>query len=252
MLNARVESDREMPESQGKHTILFLPGLLNDGRLFSAQMEALRAKGHICQPITLDFADTIMGLAQGVLEQAPETFSLVALSMGGYAALEVMRQLQAKGELGRVQKLALLNTSAREDSDEQRQHRAALIKLSQMGKFKGVTPRLMPQLLAPQGLANPAITDLITAMAADIGQAGFVRQQMAILSRPDSRHFLSQLQMPALVIGGQHDKLTPPIIVGEIALGIPHAELHVLPDCGHLSPLEQAPTVTELLTRFFG
>jgi len=171
--------------------------------------------------------------------------------MGGYVAFETLRRLQAKGELHRVKKLALLNTSARADTPEQRRHREGLIKVSQMGRFKGVTPRLLPQLLAPRSLEDPAITGLIIDMAATVGQEGFVRQQQAILSRPSSLELLQSLTMPTLVIGGEYDKLSTPDKVVEMAQLIPGAQLHMLKDCGHVSPLEQPAIVTGLLADFF-
>lgn len=207
-----------------KHTIIFLPGLLCDERLFAAQTAKLAEKAD-CRVVTLDFAGTVGELAAGVLAQAPDRFSLAALSMGGYVAFEVIRQLAAKGEGERLQKLVLMNTSARADTEDQRKTRHGLIKLSKMGKFKGVTPRLMPNLLSADALQNPAITGTITAMAEAIGQAGFVRQQEAILSRPNSRDLLPQIKVPTMVIGGTEDKLTPPPVVSEIASGIAGAEL---------------------------
>lgn len=241
------------PVTVSDTTIIFLPGLLNDARLFGDVIAALPL-GASYSAGAVDFSSEISGLAAGILAKAEvagaSSLVLVALSMGGYVAFEIIRQLKARGEEHRLQRLVLLNTSARADSEAQRERRQGLIKLSQMGKFKGVTPRLMPQLLGPEALKNEAITDLITDMAISIGQAGFVRQQEAILSRPDSRELLPRIGVPALVIGGSLDQLTPPEVVREIAAGIPNSQLHMIEGVGHLSPLEASEEVTPLLTRF--
>ena len=236
--------------SQAKPTILWLPGLLNDGRLFAGQIAALREKGIASAAVTVDFASTISALAAGVLARAPARFSLAALSMGGYVAFEVIRQLQALGEAGRLERLILMNTQARPDSGEVRENREALIKLAALGRFKGVTPRLLPRLLGAEAMNSQAITALIMAMAEGMGRDGFVNQQRAILSRPDSRDLLPTITVPTLLIGGTEDRLTPPEVMEEMAALLPHAELHILPGCGHLSPLETGEAVTRLLVSF--
>ncbi len=257
MLNAQAEGDTRMPQSQEKQTILFLPGVLNDARLYDAQIAALTAQGHDCRAFAVDYAETMEGLAQGALERAglldgDGPFSIVAMSMGGYVAFEIIRQLQARGQMERVQRLALLNTSARPDTPVQRENRERMMRLSQTGTFRGVTPRLLPQLLAPASLENAFVTGTIMAMAESVGQAGFVRQQQAILSRADYRPLLPQLAIPALVVGGVYDKLSTPEVVMEIARGIPNTQFHLLDNCGHVSPLEQADVVMGLLLGLFG
>jgi pimeloyl-ACP methyl ester carboxylesterase len=74
-----------------------------------------------------------------------------------------------------------------------------------------------------------------------------LRQQSAILGRPDSRAELPGLRLPTLVAVGEGDVLTPPELAEEIAAGIPGARLHRIPGCGHLPPLEAPALVTALL-----
>ncbi len=242
------------PPSQTKaplgDAVIFLPGLLNDGRLFSSQMNALADKGIQTQAITVDFDSTITGLAAGILARAPETFTLAALSMGGYVAFEVIRRLQIRGEQGRLQKLILMNTQARPDDDKTRANREALIKLAAIGRFKGVTPRLLPRLLGAEAMNRQDITSLIMTMAEEMGRDSFINQQRAILSRPDSRILLPQITAPTLLIGGTEDRLTPPPVMEEIATALPNAQLHILDGTGHLSAIEKADAVTGLVTEF--
>jgi len=77
-----------------------------------------------------------------------------------------------------------------------------------------------------------------------------VREERAIMARPDSRPGLDGISCPTLVLVGDSDQLTPPDCAEEIAAGIPGARLTVLPDCGHLSTLEQPDRVTQLLVEF--
>lgn len=225
--------------------VLFLPGLLCDGRLFQPQIAAVEAAGGtaLVGPTTQD--DSMVAIARRVLAMAPPRFALAGLSMGGYVALEVLRQAGH-----RVAGVALLDTQARPDDAETLRRRAALIDISKRGQFKGVTPRLLPMLIHKDRLQDAALTGLIMAMAEEVGQPAFVRQQTAIMGRVDSRPDLPGLRLPTLIVTGAEDEITPPDRAAEMASAIPGAQLHILPHCGHLATLEKPQESTELLMRF--
>src|SRR3546814_9325546 len=117
-------------------------------------------------------------MAQRLLNAAPRRFALAGLSMGGYAAFEVVRQAPE-----RVVRLALLDTSARPDDAAKRQRRLDLIQLAEKGRFKGVTPRLLPQFIHPDRLDDAALAEAVTAMAERVGKETFLRQQQAKIGR---------------------------------------------------------------------
>lgn len=227
--------------------VVFIPGLLSDATLFDAQNAALAAAGVPTMAFAATGADNIVAIAAGILAHAPEKFILAGLSMGGYVCMEIMRQAPA-----RVSKLILMNTSARADSPEQLEKRAALIQLAQIGRFKGVTPRLLPLLINEKHLQNTVMTKIIFDMAERMGRDNFVQQQTAIMGRADSRPSLSAIKVPTLIIGGVDDKIAPPDLSREMAALIPGAALHVLDDCGHLSALEQPEQVNALIKKFIG
>jgi len=79
-----------------------------------------------------------------------------------------------------------------------------------------------------------------------------VRQQTAIMHRPDSGPGLHAIRCPTLVVVGDQDALTPPDRAAEIVAAVPHAREVVVPDCGHLSTLEQPDAVTRALIEFLG
>ena len=226
--------------------VVFIPGLLSDGALFAAQVAALQARGHACTVIVPDFADNMLNLGAGVIERIPhERFALAGLSMGGYVVFEVLRQAPE-----RVAKVVLMNTQAKPDTDEHKNRRRALVEMSRTGRFKGVTPRLLPHLISASHLDNTAMTDVIFDMAERVGRQVFERQQLAIMNRQDSRPLLRSITQSALVIGGVDDKISPPDVVTEMAGAMPNATLHILSDCGHLSPLEQPDMVSNLILEF--
>jgi pimeloyl-ACP methyl ester carboxylesterase len=174
-----------------------------------------------------------------------DRFALAGLSMGGYVAFEVMRRAPEQ-----VLRLALLDTSARADTPDQTARRRGLIELAQKGRFLGVTPRLLPQLLHPDHAHNHAIANTVVQMARSVGREGFKAQQRAIMGRPDSRPDLGRIGCPTLVLGGREDAVTPPEVLMEIAAGIPRARLALIEHCGHLSPLEQPVAVTTAMAEW--
>ncbi|MFE0753569.1 alpha/beta fold hydrolase [Inquilinus sp. NPDC058860] len=226
--------------------ILFLPGLLCDADLWAAQLNSFSVERPVAVA-SLAGADSVVGLAEAALAAAPPRFALAGLSMGGYVALEIMRRAPE-----RVAGLALIDTSARPDTEEQSRRRRALIALARTGRFKGVTPRLLPLLLHPARLEDPVLTGRVMAMAARIGRDAFLRQQIAILGRPDSRPDLPRIGCPAVVVCGRQDELTPLPVSEEMASLIPGADLVVVEDSGHLSTMEQPEAVNAALARWLG
>jgi pimeloyl-ACP methyl ester carboxylesterase len=221
--------------------LLLLPGLLCDARLWRDQIEAL---SDIAVPTVADLSqdDTIERMAERAVAPMPERFAVAGLSMGGYVAFAILRLVPE-----RVTAVCLLDTSARPDTPEQARRRRGLIALARRGRFRGVTPRLLPQLLHPARLSDETLTAEVMAMAERIGQDAFLRQQSAILKRPDSRPDLSYIRVPALVGVGEADALTPPDCAAEIAAGIVGAELRLIAGCGHLPSIERPEVVSGLM-----
>jgi pimeloyl-ACP methyl ester carboxylesterase len=224
-----------------KPTLLILPGLLEDADAFSPQIEALREALNIIVA-DLTRAETIADLARHALQQAPAgPFSLAGHSMGGYVALEVMRQAP-----DRVARLALLNTHARPDSPEATENRRRLMALAQKD-FPAVVQSLVPKLVTEEHLMDLDITGTIGEMALGIGKDAFIRQEKAIIARIDSRAHLPRIQCKTLVLAARKDALMPVELLEELAGGIPGARLAIVEDSGHMACLEQPVEVTELL-----
>jgi pimeloyl-ACP methyl ester carboxylesterase len=221
--------------------LVFLPGLLCDAALWRHQVETL---ADIIKPWVADLTqdDTIGAMAERVLDQAPRTFCLAGLSMGGYVAQEILRKAPE-----RVERLALIDTNARADTEAQVATRKELIRLSEMGKFKGVTPRLLPNLIHPSRLKDPAVADVVLQMAERVGQEAFSRQQRAIMGRVDGRGDLQAVRAPTVVLCGRQDAISPLAWHQEMAEALPNAKLVVVEDCGHLAPLERPYTTSAVL-----
>ena len=222
--------------------LVLVPGLLCDALLWRSQVEALGGDFK-CWVADHTRSETMAGVAADVLRDAPfERFALAGLSMGGYIALEIMRQAAH-----RVDRLALLDTSARADTPEQTEKRRGLIALAMRGRFIGVTQGLLPLFIHRSRLSDEKLVDTVKEMARNIGRDAFVRQEEAIMSRSDSVAFLPTIACPTLVLCGRQDAVAPLERHEEMASGIPGAHLEVIEECGHLSTLERPAEVSAAL-----
>jgi len=223
---------------------LLIPGLLCTPRLYAEQMPALWRFG----PVTVanhTYDDSMSGIARRILSLAPPKFALIGLSMGGYVAFEILRQAP-----DRVAKLALLDTTARPDAPEQTEQRKRQVEMARHGRFDGIAQLLFPRFVSAARHGDRALQDVVRAMAEDTGAEAFVRQQTAIMNRADSRPGLGAIACPTLVVVGADDALTPPDRAAEMVAAIAGARQRVVPECGHLSTLEQPETVTQALVAF--
>lgn len=224
--------------------IVLIPGLLCSPRLYAEQIPELWRLG----PVTLaqhTRDDSMAAIARRILASAPERFALAGLSMGGYVCFEILRQAPQ-----RVARLVLLDTSARADTPEQSALRRAQIESARGGELATVADVLFPRLVHARRWGDESLRRLWRAMVQDVGAEGFIRQQTAIIGRPDSRPGLATVRCPTLVIVGDGDVATPPERSEEIANGIPGARLAIIRDSGHLSTLEQPLAVTKAMVEF--
>jgi pimeloyl-ACP methyl ester carboxylesterase len=199
--------------------LVLVPGLLCSARLYAPQIAALWPYGQVT------IADhrrdsTVDAIAARILSDAPPRFALAGLSMGGYIALAMTRLAPE-----RVAKLALLDTSARADLPEQTAAREKVMAMAQAGKLAEVVDTLIPRFLHQARHGDETLKRIVREMAADTGVDAFVRQERAILSRPDSRPLLASIRCPTLVLVGEGDELTPPELAKEIAAGVTNAAL---------------------------
>jgi pimeloyl-ACP methyl ester carboxylesterase len=221
--------------------VVLIPGLLTSARLFAGQLPALWRYGPVMVADNTQSED-IGEVAAQVLAAAPPRFALAGLSMGGYIALEIMRQAP-----GRVARLALLDTSARPDAPEASRRRLAQIAKAEAGRFAEIPDEQWPLMAGPAAREDAALRETFQLMCEETGPAAFARQQRAIISRPDSRPHLAAIDCPTLVLVGDGDVLTPPDLAAEMAAAIPGARHVVIPGSGHLSTLEQPALVTSAL-----
>jgi len=224
--------------------LVLLPGLLNTRRVFEAQIADLADLAEATVPELWHY-DSIGAMAEAALKVAPERFALGGFSMGGYVAFEILRRAPQ-----RVERLALMDTQATPDAPEATARRRGFIEQTKLGRFHGVQPSLLPQIVHRDRVNDPSVVQPILEMAGEIGADGFCREQMAIIARHDSRPLLVGIKVPTLVLVGRQDMATPLARAQEMAADISHSQLVVLENCGHMAPLEKPAEVSAALRRW--
>jgi pimeloyl-ACP methyl ester carboxylesterase len=225
------------------HRVILLPGLASDAALWRDQIPALQTAGHAVHVTdTHARAATLTGMALTLLAEHDGPLVLAGTSMGGIVALEVFRQAPQ-----RVAALALLGSSARPDTPQMIRLRSDAVALFERGRTDEVLRANIPFAFHPSRQRDEALLQAYFEMIARAGAAQLMRQNRALMARPDSRPLLRRLRCPLLVACGDTDALTPPECSREIAAAVPHARLEILADCGHLLTWEQPARVNALL-----
>lgn len=222
-------------------TILFVPGLSCTGEVFAPQIAALSATWP-CAVADHSAGATIPAIAAGVLARAPDRFALAGFSLGGYIAFEMFRQAP-----DRITRLAFLDTQATPESDAARERRLELLAMVQDGRFIEAEQAHWPDVVHPSRYGDVALRDIKIRMAQDLGPDLWRRHIVAIMGRADSRPTLAAIKVPTLVLVGDADRLTPPERAREMVAGIVDARLVVVPECGHMAPIERPDAVNGAL-----
>lgn len=208
--------------------LVLLPAMGCDGQLWARQIVDL---ADITHPELGDLSvdATLAGMAARVLAHAPPRFAVAGVSLGGYVALEMVRQAP-----DRIDRVALFGTRA--------------------------TMQTRPRTVGEQGMlataphADPMLTSIISgpvqAMAERVGAAVFERQQRALLARPDIEPAIAAVHVPTLVAVGDRDRICLPADARALADRISHSKFYELRQCGHLAPLERPGEVTMLLRQW--
>lgn len=229
--------------------LLLIPGMFNTRAIWDPVAAALRSGG---TPLDIRVADVLT--QDSIAAMAADAWQLVAdlppgtplvvcgFSMGGYVALELLAAHQE-----RVHGLAMVDSAATVESEQSLVVREKTIAALERN-FERTVEGIIPFSLHPDSLADTALVDGMRRMMHSVGAQAAIRQTRAIMVRRDHRPMLAQLRIPALVVCGREDKVTPPAASEELHRLLPHAPLVWIEQAGHQTPLEQAPAVaTHLL-----
>lgn len=257
-LGVAVEGAELAVEVRGEGPpILFIHGFPFDRALWQHQLAALRKWKRIAPDLRGAGGSTAPADGYSMARYADDLVAVLdavgardavvcGLSMGGYILFELLRR-----HADRVKAVILAATRAEADSEEAKRGRDELAVVAERNGQDAVAERLLPRLLAAATrAAQPELVDDVRAMIRRVPVPGIVGALRAMRDRPDSTGTLGAVRVPALVLVGSEDQITPPPVVQAMAAAIPGARLAVIPAAGHLAPLEQPLATSRALADF--
>ena len=221
--------------------LVLIPGMMCDARMWG-NIPAALAPRRIYHALPMR-GESMSDMAAAILLEAPRHFALAGLSMGGIVAMEIVRQAP-----DRVERLALLDTNPLAEAPKVQARRAPQIARAMAGGLEAV----IRDEMKPNYLADPDDTvtlDLCMDMARALGPEVFQSQSLALRDRPDQCGTLASFTGPALVLMGEQDSPCPRDRHELMHRLMPQSTFVIVPDAGHLPPLEQpAATINALKT----
>ncbi|MGH7591184.1 MAG: alpha/beta fold hydrolase [Gemmatimonadales bacterium] len=168
-------------------------------------------------------------------------------SMGGYIGFEFARRFR-----DRLRALILVDTRAEADSADARRAREAAMVVARDQGPDAIAEQMLPSMLAANAAQlMPQVADRVRRIMGSAPVSGILGALGAMRDRPDSTPLLPALAgVPSLVIVGDQDELTPALMSRAIVDGIPGAVLALIPNAGHLPPVEQPLATTRVINEF--
>lgn len=221
--------------------VLFIPGLACTETMWRHQIAELEPHTEVFTA-KLPSINCLLEMTSRILSNAPEKFHCVGSSMGGYVALEMVRQAPE-----RIRTLTLMVTTAEPDTDAVARRRQDLQASVSAGHWRGlwrsITPRFLSHLRVEDHELIEAFVDQISETCPDV----FLLHQTAMMNRPCYLDLLPKIAAPTNVIIGEHDIIIPPEIQEDMAAKIPGAVKTYIKDCGHIPSMEQPVEVSRIL-----
>lgn len=237
-------------------TLILVHGYPLDGAMWSSAARRLSQRFRVLKPDLPGrpdnpaepggSIDSYADFLESVLEAIDPPAGLAGFSMGGYAALALMKRKPPK-----VRALALVDTRAVADDEAARGERdQAIVTLRERG-VEPIADAMLAKLLAPSSSERGDLSGRVRRIILRQSAAALESDLKAMRDRPDSIAFLEEISVPTLVVVGEHDAITPPAEAQAMADAIPGARLAVIPAAGHLTPMENPSAVAQALDEFF-
>jgi len=192
-----------------------------------------------------DYAGDVIDLLDAL--HVPDAV-VCGLSLGGYVAFAMLRHAPRY-----IRGLVLADTRPQADTAEGIEGRLRMISLAGRSGVAAVAAEMIPKLLGETTRReHPAVAEAVGALARENGVDAITGALHAMMTRPDSTPLLSSIHVPALIVVGEEDGVTPPAIAEGMQRAIPGSQLAVVPRAGHLSNLENSSSFNEVLAGFLG
>lgn len=222
---------------ENRTQLLLVPGLSSTRYLWQNQIEGLQDIVD-CWVTPLPASEDLGDIAEQILADAPPYFALAGYSMGGYVCFEMVRRAPH-----RILRLGLFATTPYPERPAMARRRHMMIKKSETG-YMAMWREVLPRFVAPSRSTDQEFLERMARMAFEGGASAFRAHQMAAAKRRSHEDLLPRIGCPTLVMVGSNDALTSVEEHRSFAARIPDSEMVVIPDAGHLAPLEQPDATT--------
>lgn len=234
--------------------LLLVPGTLCDERLWLPMLQTAAGQ-QLQQNFQLQHANIWQAQNRALMLESihqAEAEHLVGFSLGGYLLLLfLLSQPGSVAATKQIKSLVLIATSAGALTAEEQKIRQQTLSWLQHHQYQGMSQKRLSEFVHPSKLNDPAVTDLMLRMDRELGHPVLLNQLAQTSERPSLLDQLYQIQCPVLIIGAADDQKVPLAALEQMAKRLPDARLVVLPDCGHMLPLEQPEQLALLLSSFY-
>jgi pimeloyl-ACP methyl ester carboxylesterase len=230
-------------------TLVLLPGLLCDEAVWMPILEQLNISDHYFIA-DYDELDDLAAMATHVLTQVEgDQLIVFGHSMGGRIAMEIMRQAPQ-----RVSHLGLFDTAYRsaasgEKGEQEKEKRMGLLAKAKQEGMRAMGEQWALGMVHPQ-FHTGAVFEAILEMIERKTPAIFAAQICALLNRPDAESILRKINCPTLLLCGEEDLWSPVSVHQEMQALIKNATLSVIPNCAHMSTMEQPKDVANAIAKW--
>lgn len=221
--------------------VVLIPGALATPKLWGTLENYFPANVR-CQNLDILNSQSITEMATRFASIAPEKFTLIGFSMGGYVALELFYQIPEK-----IEKLVLINSSANTISSKGQAERERSIELIEKGKFDLLTSLIFKNSIHCKE-KHSTLIPIAQDMAKETGDMNYRYQLNAIIDKKNHSSILPKINCPTLIIVSQNDRIMPVKESKILADQIRQAKLITLQNCGHLAPMEQQKKINQIIS----
>jgi pimeloyl-ACP methyl ester carboxylesterase len=248
------------PREQGAKTLVLAHAFPLAGSMWEQQFKAVPAGWRLITPDLRGFGGSTMdhepespsmdeyaGDIVDLLKELGIASAVVGgCSMGGYVMFALARKAPQI-----ISGLVLADTRANADTLEGRANRKSLLAVLEREGASGVAREMMPKLIGKTSSEErPEIESNIRRLIKQQSAPAIRGAVLRMMDRPNSFPTLETLKVPALVIVGEEDTLTPVDESRKMVDALPTAELVVVPRAGHLANLEAPDAFNSALAAF--
>ena len=217
--------------------IVWIHGYPHSPKIFEPQLE-IKGYRHIRPDLRNVNGTTMRDYARAVLDDIDVDRAVFAgVSMGGYITMQIVRDAPQ-----RVLALILMSTRETADDDAGRAARMRAIETIRTQGAKAVTDALLPKMIVSEAVQVEG-----RKILESVPPEGMINALQAMASRPDSTETLRNANVPALIIAGDKDPITPPSDGERMVTLMRDAELAPIANAAHLANYERPQQVNHII-----